>query len=192
MADNTPNENGLIPTHQIWADTYLSNGMNATVAYLHIHPNVSRQTAGVEGHKIKNKPNVKSYLAKFHAEVKSKYGIDRDYVTKELLELIKSCKAQLAKSAETGRGLDSASMMGLTKALKQISELAGLHVQRLEVKSSQAVIINVVGSQELDFTSTSQLLDTKPTMILPASMSSSNPALTQGTQQADTEEVKET
>lgn len=202
MAQINLNEDGLTPAQQGWADEYLVNGFNATQSYLHFHPNVSKRTAGVEGHKMKKQPNVKSYLLKRGAEVKSKYAIDQDWVVKRLLKLIDTCEAQIEKTAAAGGYIDSSAVTGLSKSLKQIAELAGLHTQKFEVKSSQAITINVVGSEELDFTTptlthvtlgqSSQLLDTQQTKDFNDNMTNVKSSLTGGCYSADTQEVKET
>jgi phage terminase small subunit len=42
---------------------YLTNGYNATQAYLSAHPDVKNPTARVEGHRDLTKPNIQRYLA---------------------------------------------------------------------------------------------------------------------------------
>lgn len=46
-----------------FALTYLANGYNARRAYMAAHPKAKVSTAGVEGHRLLNKPKVASFIA---------------------------------------------------------------------------------------------------------------------------------
>lgn len=80
MADETPSTldqlyNALTPKHRQWADTYLTNGLNAEAA-----ARACDYKNPTEGGRIKRRPEVAAYLAAALAEV----GLDRDGIRARL------------------------------------------------------------------------------------------------------------
>lgn len=58
----------LSKAEQTFADTYLTNGFNATRAYITAHPRTSEATAAVQASRLLRKPNITEYLNTRYAE----------------------------------------------------------------------------------------------------------------------------
>ncbi len=63
---------------------YLKNGNNATRAYLAVKPNVSPVTAGTEGYKLLQKPQIQNKVR----EALEQYNVSYGYVTSVLKRIV--------------------------------------------------------------------------------------------------------
>lgn len=71
--------------NQRFLDAYLSNGENATEAYLVIKPHVSRRTAGAEGHKLLKLPEIQAAIEKRRAELRHDARLNTETVVQNFM-----------------------------------------------------------------------------------------------------------
>lgn len=67
-----------------FVDAYFAEGENQTRAYLKTHPNVTYNTAAVEGHRLLKDPKVHAMVEKRRTELRAKYALTSDRVIQEL------------------------------------------------------------------------------------------------------------
>lgn len=79
------NEYGLTKSEKLFADAYLADkDLNGTQAYLSIHPNSSKQAAGVSAHRMLKNAKIQLYIADKMKEREKRTEITQDMVVKEL------------------------------------------------------------------------------------------------------------
>lgn len=130
------------PRHKAFADEYLINGMNATQAYLSVYKSVKKtRTAEVNGNKILSNAEVKAYIAERQKENQKKIEIDQEWILREYMELLKSCKDE---------GLDGGGTIkdrtNWAKSLAQLTKMLGLDApekQEVEHKGLEGFQINI-------------------------------------------------
>lgn len=71
----------------LFAQTYAKNGHNALQAYKTISPNVTDNTANVEGPRYLAKPRVQELLAEFEAQIAAASKITAETIISELREI---------------------------------------------------------------------------------------------------------
>lgn len=125
--------------HKAFADEYLSNGLNATQAYLSVYKSVKKEeTARVNGSKLLTNTNVKAYIADKQEELSKDAKIDREYILKEYMELLASCKDE---------GIDGMGTIkdrtNWAKALAQITKMLGLDEPDKQQIEHKGVVINI-------------------------------------------------
>lgn len=70
-----------------FAIAYVTNGENASHAYLQIRPNVKFTTAGANGHRLLKNAEVSEFIAKERDRLKTKYALTADRVLAEHAKL---------------------------------------------------------------------------------------------------------
>lgn len=107
--------------HKKFVNEYLSNGGNASKAYLKTvsvkqHPDTAKANAS----RILQRPEVKEYLDEEQRKLKEKYNITTEFIINEYMDLLESCKDGL-----DGEGTlpDRATWV---KTLHQLTKLLGL------------------------------------------------------------------
>ncbi len=133
--------NELTIKQQLFCDEYLINGFNGTKAYLSVYKNVKNEnTAAVNASNLLRNPNISRYLEESKMIVAKKFNIDRDFIIKEYLEVLQSCK----KEGNDGVGTikDRANW---TKALSGLSKLCGLDAPvKTDITSNgETIIFNI-------------------------------------------------
>lgn len=108
--------------HKAFCDEYLVNGQNATKAYLAVYKSVkSERTAEAAASRLLSNVKVKDYIATQLQKTAKKYDIDREFILKEYMELLDSCKVE---------GIDGAGTIkdrtNWAKAIGQLSKFLGL------------------------------------------------------------------
>lgn len=78
-----------------FAHAYIAKGENATEAYLAVKPNVQRNTAGAEGHRLLKIPEVHKLIEQLRAELRARYALTTDRVIQELARVAYFNPAQL-------------------------------------------------------------------------------------------------
>ena len=106
----------LKPTHEVFVDTYLTNGNNATQAYLTAYPNVTVAAAGVSANRLLKNDKVQSLINERKQERSQDSFWTRENVLKEY--------KRLYSLALVSEGLNNAA-----KALSEGAKLAGLYDQ---------------------------------------------------------------
>ncbi|MCH8307828.1 MAG: terminase small subunit [Proteobacteria bacterium] len=73
--------------YKLFCNELICNGLNAKAAYLKVHPDVTSQTAEVNGHRMVRIAKVQAILTPMLQKLFQKAGIEADYVFKGWLEM---------------------------------------------------------------------------------------------------------
>lgn len=137
----------LSDRHRAFADEYLSNGMNATQAYLTVYNTVTKKrTAEVNGNKLLSNTEVEAYIAEKQDELKKEAKMDRDFIINEYKELLASCKEE----GVDGKGTIK-DRTNWSKALAQITKFLGLdEAEKQEITHKGVEAINITINRKKD------------------------------------------
>jgi phage terminase small subunit len=107
--------------HKLFADEYINNGYNATKAYMTVYKTDKERVAEASASRLLSKVIIADYIKERQKEAQEELKIDREYIIKEYLDLITSCKIE----GNDGEGTikDRANW---SKALAQLSKMLGL------------------------------------------------------------------
>ena len=86
------NKTGMNENQKRFADTYLSNGYNATQAYSSVFPNASYNTCKNNAYALLRKPAVAEYVAARRKEIYDSLAIDAEHVAQKLAEIAFAAK----------------------------------------------------------------------------------------------------
>lgn len=128
--------------HKAFADEYLINGMNATQAYLSIYKSVKKvEVAEAAASRLLSNVMIKDYIIEKQKENQKKVEIDQEWIIKEYIALLSSCKTE---------GLDGAGTIkdrtNWVKTLAQLTKMLGLDApdkQEIEHKGLGTILINM-------------------------------------------------
>jgi phage terminase small subunit len=134
------------PRHKAFADEYLVNGMNATQAYLSVYRSVKKEeTARVNGSKLLTNANIQTYIAERQKENQKKIEIDQEWILREYMELLKSCKDE---------GLDGVGTIkdrtNWAKSLAQLTKMLGLDAPEKQEVEHKGLTINILKPKKED------------------------------------------
>lgn len=119
--------------HQAFADEYLSNGLNATQAYLSTYPSVTENTAKVNGSKLLTNTNIKDYIDTKREQTSKVLNISKESLIQDLIDIkngnIKDRPMIAVKAIETIN-----KMQGYNAVEKQEIKLQG-DIQWVETKT---------------------------------------------------------
>lgn len=116
---------------QIFVDEYILHG-NATVAYSAAY-GVHVKNCGEMGYKLLHSPKIAALITEKKAEIAKQYNIDQEYLIRETLDLIKSCKDAKSEIGVTDR-------TNWNKAIQTLARLTGHDIQKLEIKDTTTKI----------------------------------------------------
>jgi len=81
--------------HQAFCDEYLTNGMNASQAYMSVYKSVKSEAgARVSSSKLLTNTNIKAYIADAQAKSSANAGVTRDEIIADLKKIKDECKAK--------------------------------------------------------------------------------------------------
>jgi hypothetical protein len=134
------------PRHKAFADEYLVNGMNATQAYLSVYRSVKKEeTARVNGSKLLTNANIQAYIAERQKENQKKIEIDQEWILREYIELLNSCKVE---------GLDGYGTIkdrtNWAKSLAQLTKMLGLDAPEKTEVEHKGLTINILKPNKED------------------------------------------
>ena len=72
--------------HKLFANEYIANGQNATQAYLKAYPDVTEETARVNGSKLLTNTNIRAYIDAELKKIEEKAILSRDEILRLLAE----------------------------------------------------------------------------------------------------------
>ena len=75
------------PKHQLFCETYLCNGRNATQAYLSVYKKVAEPTARANGSKLLTITNIANFISQRTNDYSQNLGITRDSQLEKLKDL---------------------------------------------------------------------------------------------------------
>lgn len=120
-------------------DEYMVNGYNGQMAHQKVYPGTTMESSKAGASRMLARPYVKKYLELSREKLANKVEINREWLVKEYLELIKSCK--MNGTDGTGYIKDKANW---NKSLKQLAKLLGLdEPDQIDVKHN-GIIFNMV------------------------------------------------
>jgi phage terminase small subunit len=130
--------------HKQFAEEYLSNGMNATQAYLSVYKSVKNErTAEAAASRLLSNVKVKEYLYEKQKELSKKSEIDREFILEEYKQLLDSCKLE---------GMDGAGTIkdrtNWAKALAQITKMLGLDAPEKQEITHKGISINIIKPED--------------------------------------------
>lgn len=113
--------------HVIFVQNYLVDG-NATQAYLKAYPNVTYETAVVNGSRLLTNAKVKEAIEAGKQELKEKMLITKEDLIKDLIDIKNAQKTDNAQAA--------------IKAIEVISKMLGLNEpEKIEHSGTQAITV---------------------------------------------------
>ena len=77
--------------HIQFIEHYMSNGMNATQAYLSTYPNVTEETANVNGCRLLSNANIKARIEELQAETSKSLQITKESLINDLITIKQLC-----------------------------------------------------------------------------------------------------
>jgi len=86
MAKRKESEMELNTKELIFANEYIANGQNATQAYLKAYPDVTEETARVNGSKLLTNTNIRAYIDAELKKIEEKAILSRDEILRLLAE----------------------------------------------------------------------------------------------------------
>lgn len=111
---------------QIFIDEYIIHN-NATLAYTTAYGQI--KNAGEMGYRMLKKEKIKTIIDEKKAEIAKQYNITQDFLIKELLDIIQSCK-------EAKKELGTADRNNWNKAVQTLAKITGHDIQKIEVKDN--------------------------------------------------------
>ena len=93
-------------------DTAFGNGMNWTRAYMDVMGVENPEMAKRSVYKMKQSKEVEDYIKFKESELELKYGVNKDKIVRDLVDLIDDCKTQTATDRQNWlKGLDMLNKM---------------------------------------------------------------------------------
>ena len=145
----------LSDRHRQFCDEYLSNGMNATQAYLSVYKSVKKEeTARVNGSKLLTNTNIKKYIADKQANLSKKFEVTREKLGKMLLdraelvnkmqELAKKDKLTSTEESQYARLLMLLKASDGNKAIDLLGKMFGLNEPSLHEHKHEGINFNIL------------------------------------------------
>lgn len=151
------NKNNLTDKQQLFADYYLANGCNATLAYQEAY-NCSYDTAKVRGCRVLTNVNIKSYIDKRQEEIREKTTVTQEWIVEQLKTVVNRSlqkepvmkfdykeKQLVQETVENDEGeevgLYTYDSAGANKALELLGKTLGIYKDKKELSSGEGGII---------------------------------------------------
>lgn len=127
------NEWGLTPQQTRFVEEYVSNGYNATAAYL-VAYNATPETANKNGWKIMKKPEAQNYMKILQKDRIAAQGISAERILEELSNI-----------AFAEKGDEDYTVTAKLKALDLLQKQMGLQKQQIkaEVEQNQEIRVTI-------------------------------------------------
>ena len=127
-SDENPFLNIISPKHKQICD-HILRGVSHTEAYELVYPTCKKAASASATRLLKN-DSVKGYLEFEKLRLQKKVNVDREWVLRELMEVIQSCKEE---------GIDGTGQFkertNWTNALKTLSRILGLETKNVNIKN---------------------------------------------------------
>jgi phage terminase small subunit len=153
MARQKKNKDEINDLESRFLSIYISNGFNATAAYLLASPGVQYETAKTEGNKLLTKPHVQNSLELRKLEIRNAENIELSFLVKALKGVIYDVQSEGTERSADGRITSKPSRQDLIKAVDTLAKLAGLYTQKVDVTSNgndilQEITVNIIKPKE--------------------------------------------
>ena len=120
-------------------DTAFSNGMNWTRAYMEIMGVENPEIAKRSVYKMKQTKEVEDYIKFKESELEIRYGVNKDKIVKDLVDLIDGCKTQTATDRQNW-----------LKGLDMLNKMFGYYTPEKVEHKHDGIIINIVKPKKND------------------------------------------
>ena len=124
-----------------FVNAYLTNGNNCTEAYLQVSPNVKRETARIEGSRLKRSPKVTRYLAE-HNTALVQSGEEQSKINKKYL--IDTAHWGIEKSKKMGE------LGTLFKGIEVGAKLTGAYTQDEDDETKYTKFIQKISVKQMN------------------------------------------
>lgn len=114
-------------------DTAFSNGMNWTRAYMDIMGVENPELAKRSVYKMKQTKEVVDYILFKESELQIKYGISKDKIVRDLIDMVDDCKNETATDRQN-----------LIKGLDMLNKMFGYYTPEKVEHKHDGIIINIV------------------------------------------------
>lgn len=114
-------------------DTAFSNGLNWTRAYMEVmgveNPDIAKRSV----YKMKQSQDVISYIQFKESELELKYGVNKEKIVKDLIDMIDECKTQTSTDRQNW-----------LKGLDMLNKMFGYYSPEKVEHKHDGIIINIV------------------------------------------------
>lgn len=114
-------------------DTAFSNGLNWTRAYMEVmgieNPDIAKRSV----YKMKQSQDVISYIQFKESELELKYGVNKEKIVKDLIDMIDECKSQTSTDRQNW-----------LKGLDMLNKMFGYYSPEKVEHKHDGIIINIV------------------------------------------------
>jgi hypothetical protein len=114
-------------------DQAFGNGMNWTRAYMDIMGVESPTLAKNAVYKMKQSQDVVDYVAFKESELTIKYGINKDKIVKELMDMVEECKLDTATDRQN-----------LVKGLDMLNKMFGYYTPEKHEHKHEGITLNII------------------------------------------------
>lgn len=97
MSGDKPTRESTKERNARFVEAYFANRENATEAYLAVKPNVARNSAAAEGHKLLKIPEIQKAVEKRRAELRAQFALTSERAMQELARVAYFNPAKLLK-----------------------------------------------------------------------------------------------
>jgi len=123
-------ENDLTFKQKLFVKHYMTNGYNATQAYMSVYPDSSHAAAMSSASDLLSNPTLKAYIQREQEEVAEALLLTKEKIINKLMEIIKG----------DGRNSDKVS------AMKLLSEMTGFKdIKRIDITSGNKTLSDLLG-----------------------------------------------
>jgi hypothetical protein len=114
-------------------DQAFSNGMNWTRAYMNVMGVEKPELAKRAVYKMKQRQEVEDYITFKESELEIKYGVQKDKIVKDLIDLIDECKTETATDRQNW-----------IKGLDMLNKMFGYYTPEKTEVTHKGITINIV------------------------------------------------
>ena len=143
MPKKTTNEYGLTPLQQGFIDRYLSNGYNATVAYMLTSPNLSENVAKSNASALLKNTRIQRYLILKKQEIANKENIELSYLVNHLKNIIYDVASEGIERDDNGRITSKPDRMAAIAAIDKLAKLAGYYEKKPAINIQSTGEVNI-------------------------------------------------
>ena len=120
-------------------DTAFSNGLNWTRAYMDVmgveNPDIAKRSV----YKMKTTKEVEDYIKFKESELELKYGVNKDKIVRDLIDMIDECKTQTSTDRQNW-----------LKGLDMLNKMFGYYTPEKHEHKHEGIVINILKPKKDD------------------------------------------
>jgi phage terminase small subunit len=118
--------------HKQFVEEYMSNGMNATQAYLSTYPKVTEKTASANGSRLLVNAKIKAEIERLQAKTSKSLNITKESLIKDLIEIKELCKTNPRAIHNSIKAVEVINkMLGFNEPDKVENKITGINIKDL-------------------------------------------------------------